>query len=86
MNRTPRRLKALAAAVLSVAVIQRLGREGLAESPDDVFYVYWLAVGLRSAELGGSPPRSASPRRRCASSCRAARRGRPGPPEACSSW
>jgi hypothetical protein len=42
-----------------VDTMLRLGREGLAESPDDVFYVYWLAVGLRSAELGASAPRLA---------------------------
>jgi hypothetical protein len=54
-----RQLFAAAVPSRNVETLLRLGREGLAESPDDVFYVYWLAVGLRSAELGASPPGSA---------------------------
>ena len=37
----------------------RLGREGLADNPDDLFYLYWLAVGLRTIELQTTPPRAA---------------------------
>lgn len=41
-----------------VDTMLRLGEEGLGDNPEDLYYLYWLAVGLRSAELQSTPPRA----------------------------
>lgn len=58
LPQTRRQLFGAAVQAKDADAMLRLGREGLADAPEDPFYVYWLAVGLRTAELQGTAPRA----------------------------
>src|SRR5262249_50740675 len=53
-----RQLFGAAVQAKDVSAMLRIGREGLEDASEETFYVYWLAVGLRTAELQGSPPQA----------------------------